>query len=61
MIKSDDKKRARINAMRYILQQMPYSNKDERVACAPDALIVGIASELYEEGERTLLRPSRSI
>jgi polyphosphate kinase 2 len=60
VIKSDDKKRARINAMRYILQQVPYSNKDERVACAPDPLIVGIASELYEEGEHVMLSPPRS-
>ena len=60
VIKSDDKKRARINAMRYILQQVPYSNKDERVACAPDPLIVGIASELYEEGEHQMLSPPRT-
>jgi polyphosphate kinase 2 len=52
VIKSDDKKRARINAMRYILAKMPYTNKDERVACAPDPLIVGNAAELYEDGER---------
>jgi len=51
VIKSDDKKRARINAMRYILSKLPYSNKDERVACAPDPLIVGNAAELYEDGE----------
>ncbi len=52
VIKSDDKKRARINAMRYILQQVPYTNRDENVASAPDPLIVGIASELYEDGEQ---------
>jgi len=56
VIKSDDKKRARINAMRYLLQQVPYTNKDERVACVPDPLIVGIASELYEDGEHPTIR-----
>ena len=59
VIKSDDKKRARINAMRHVLSLIPYSNKDERVACPPDPLIVGSASEIYEAGEQVLLHPSR--
>ena len=46
--------------MRYILQQIPYTNKDEKVACPADPLIVGIASELYEEGEHTMLSPPRA-
>ncbi|HIP53723.1 MAG TPA: polyphosphate kinase 2 [Chromatiales bacterium] len=41
VIKSDDKKRARINAMRFILYSLPYDNKNEEVACPPDPLIVG--------------------
>ena len=40
VIKSDDKKRARINAMRYVLQQVPYSNRNEAVAQAPDPIWV---------------------
>ena len=43
VIKSDDKKRARINCMRYILSKFPYDNKDPEVACEPDPLIVGSA------------------
>ena len=51
VIKSDDKKRARINAMRHLLHAIPYENKDEKIACAPDPLIVGSAADIYEEGE----------
>jgi polyphosphate kinase 2 len=40
VIKSDDKKRARINAIRHILHTLPYTNKDEKIAHAPDPLIV---------------------
>ena len=43
VIKSDDKKRARLNCMRYILSKFPYDNKDPEVACEPDPLIVGSA------------------
>jgi polyphosphate kinase 2 len=41
VVKSDDKKRARLNAMRHLLHTLPYPNKNEEVACAPDPLIVG--------------------
>jgi len=51
VIKSDDKKRARLNAMRHLLASIPYANKDEDVVGEPDPLIVGHASEIYEEGE----------
>jgi len=43
VIKSDDKKRARLNCMRYILSKFPYDNKDTKIACEPDPLIVGSA------------------
>ena len=51
VIKSDDKKRARLNAMRHLLASIPYANKDKSVVGEPDPLIVGHASEIYEEGE----------
>lgn len=56
VIKSDDKKRARINAIRYLLNAIPYDNKDETIACPPDPLIVGSAADIYEDGEHTQLR-----
>lgn len=60
VIKSDDKKRARLNAMRHLLASIPYHNKNEEVVGQPDPLIVGHASEIYEEGEHNMAsRPSQ--
>ncbi|WP_300679218.1 polyphosphate kinase 2 [Nocardioides sp.] len=39
-IKSNDKKRARLNAMRYLLSQVDYEGKDDAVVGVPDPLIV---------------------
>jgi polyphosphate kinase 2 len=50
VVKSNDKKRARIEAMRYVLSRIPYADRDEAVATAPDPLIVGPAPSLYEGG-----------
>jgi polyphosphate kinase 2 len=60
VIKSDDKRRARINAMRYVLDQLPYPNKNAAAQIKPDPLIVGSAAELYEEGEHKLSGRSAS-
>ena len=40
VIKSDDKKRARLNAMRFVLDSLPYKNKDPEIARVPDPQIV---------------------
>lgn len=53
VIKSDCKKRARLNAMRYILHKMPYTNKDHERIGKLDPLIVGRANVVYERGEHT--------
>ena len=55
VIKSDDKKRARINAMRFILSRLNYANKDLNVIIKIDPLIVGLASEIYEEEKEEAL------
>ena len=39
-IKSNDKKRARLNAMRHFLSQFEYEDKDHEVVGTPDPLIV---------------------
>ena len=39
-IKSNDKKRARINAMRFFLNQFEYADKDPSVVYPPDPLLV---------------------
>jgi hypothetical protein len=41
VIKSDCKKRARLNAMRYVLHRVPYSNKNLEAIGSVDPLIVG--------------------
>jgi len=57
VIKSDCKKRARINAMRHILYNLNYPNKDTNVVIPPDELIVGSAEHIYEKGEHILDKP----
>jgi len=54
VVKSDCKKRARINAMRFILNGLDYPNKNNDVVVSPDELIVGSASTIYEKGEHSL-------
>ena len=44
IVKSDCKKRARLNAMRYVLNKMDYTGKDLRNISQADPLIVGRAS-----------------
>ena len=44
VIKSDCKKRARLNALRYLLHRLPYSNKDIARIGAVDTLLVGRAA-----------------
>lgn len=51
VIKSDCKKRARLNAMRYVLHKLPYANKDLANIGTLDTLLVGRAHVVYERGE----------
>ena len=46
VVKSDDKKRARLNCMLHFLDNLPYPGKDIHVARGPDPLIVGDASRV---------------
>lgn len=52
VIKSDCKKRARLNAMRYVLHKLPYAAKDLARVGKLDPLIVGRAHVVYERGEQ---------
>ena len=52
VIKSDCKKRARLNAMRYVLHKLPYTNKDIDSVGPLDPLLVGRAHVVYERGEK---------
>ena len=50
VVKSDCKKRARLNALRYVLHRLPYANKDLAGIGALDALIVGRAALPNDRG-----------
>ena len=54
VVKSDDKKRARLNAMRYVLHSLPYTGKDAERIGAVDDLLVGRANIVHERGEHDL-------
>lgn len=51
VVKSDCKKRARLNAMRYILYRLPYKQRDHARIGTLDPLLVGRAHVVYELGE----------
>jgi polyphosphate kinase len=54
VIKSDDKKRARINCMLHLLQSLPYPNRDRQVAHVPDPLIVSHAGNVIGRDDHIL-------
>jgi polyphosphate kinase len=58
VVKSNDKKRARLEAMRYVLRQVDYDGRDDDVVGIPDPLIVGPAPLLIETSERPAIRAS---
>lgn len=43
VVKSNDKKRARLNAMRHVLSKFEYDDKEHDAVGTPDPLIVGRA------------------
>ncbi len=57
VVKSDCKKRARLNAMRYVLLKLPYTNKCLTSIGALDPLLVGRANVMYER-EEMAIQPS---
>ena len=54
IVKSDDKKRARLNCMRHFLSTLDYKGKDHHVAKAPDPLIVGSSAHVIGRDEHIL-------
>ena len=51
VVKSNDEKRARLEAIRHVRHTLPYPDKDERIVHRPDPQICGPANELAEYGE----------
>ncbi|MFF3617022.1 polyphosphate kinase 2 [Streptomyces sp. NPDC002580] len=59
VVKSNDKRRARLEAMRSLLCRIDYRNKDFGAVGMPDPLIIGPADTLLEPGEEdTALSPT---
>ncbi len=58
VVKSDDKKRARLNAMQHLLHALPYPDKDEHVVRGPDPLIVGHSAQVLARADH-ILGPSQ--
>jgi len=52
VVKSNDKKRARIEAMKWVLNRFDYPDKDHKLIGTPDKLIIGSPDTVYEQGER---------
>lgn len=60
VVKSNDKRRARLEAMRSLLARVDYAAKDPGAVGRPDPLIVGPAATLLEPGEEdSELSPTR--
>ena len=51
VLKSNDKKRARVDALRHVLHTLDYDDKDLDVVGQPDPLILGQAAKVFETDE----------
>ena len=51
VVKSDDKKRARLSCMQYVLRSMDYDEDVHRRVARPDPKLIGPAESLYAKGE----------
>jgi polyphosphate kinase 2 len=49
VIKSNDKKRARLAAMRHVLSRLDYADRDRNAVGVPDPQIVGSAADVLED------------
>ncbi len=54
IIKSNDKKRARLNCMRHFLSTIDYPDKDQEIVGQPDPLIVGQAHHVIHSSDHIL-------
>jgi polyphosphate kinase 2 len=56
IVKSDDKKRARLNCMQHFLSSLPYPGKDHSVVRGPDPLIVGTTDHVIGRTQHILVK-----
>ncbi len=64
VVKSNDKKRARLNCMLHFLSTLDYPGKDPEIAVPPDALLVSTAQNVLHGSEHILgksLHPNNRI
>ncbi len=64
IVKSNDKKRARLNCMRHFLSTLDYPDKDRKIVSEPDPLIVGQAHHVIHNSDHilgTALHPDAKI
>ncbi|MBL4598837.1 MAG: polyphosphate kinase 2 [Rhizobiaceae bacterium] len=54
IVKSNDKKRARLNCMQHFLANLPYPDKDLSVVTGPDPLIVGSSADVIGQSQHIL-------
>jgi len=54
IVKSNDKKRARLNCMLHFLNSLDYPDKDPHIATPPDPLIVGRAEHVVHRSDHIL-------
>lgn len=54
IVKSDDKKRARLNCMQHFLASLPYPDKDLHIVRGPDPLIVGTSDHVIGRTQHIL-------
>jgi polyphosphate kinase 2 len=53
VVKSNDKKRARLEAIRFVLNRFDYAGRDDEVVGTPNELIIGRGVDLFEQDEDT--------
>jgi polyphosphate kinase len=61
VVKSDDKKRARLEAMRHLLATLPYPEKNHQIVHAPDPLIVGSSMHVIGANRHILGSSGRGV
>jgi polyphosphate kinase len=53
VVKSNDKRRGRIDSMRYVLDRLDYDDKDQDTVGTLDPRIVGSPEDVYDEDRLT--------
>lgn len=54
VVKSNDKKRARLEAIRHVLARFDYPGKDREMVGVPDPWVVGAAADLFDDTDPNL-------